>query len=242
MNDKHEHEEPTASASQDGDASEEEERSEQEQTESWNDEAHDAPAAEAPSHTAADQKTARGESQWKHALVNSFIALFLFLVLADGLPMRTTFTKRLKAGLDPFLDASGIWQDNWKLFAPNVDKINTYLDARVYYSDGSKWTWTSTDWQSIGRLRMFFYVRLVKLWDLMRRDDHRAAWPALVNWVLTEAPDRGDAKPVRVELYRHWWDAPHPKKAEEEWSKHSEIPPPRDEFPEEYRFYRKSVR
>jgi len=42
----------------------------------------------------------------------------------------------LQHELDPYLDVTGLWIGGWQLFAPEPDKVNSYLSAEVRFADG----------------------------------------------------------------------------------------------------------
>ncbi len=143
--------------------------------------------------------------------VNSFIAVWLCVTAIDALPSTCTGHRRLKDWLDPYLDATGLWQMTWQLFAPEPDSINVRLKARVFYDDGTDADWNSPDWQNSSTLTRFVRFRRMAYFERARRDENQAAWPHLADFVsknLVPPNQRtgasSTAKPVAVILTREW--------------------------------------
>jgi hypothetical protein len=49
---------------------------------------------------------------------NVFIVCFVTLGLIDATPVTSPPHARLKSAVDPLLDKTGLWQGDWRLFAP----------------------------------------------------------------------------------------------------------------------------
>lgn len=162
-------------------------------------------------------------------------------MLLDGLPCALASHRRVKDFFDPFLDKAGLWQGNWQLFAPDPDHMNTWLEVVVTFTDGSKWTLKSPEWQNRSEYEKFIQGRHPKFWDAFRLDRRKAIWPFVADYAVNIAPrPKSGAKAKSVELIRHWWEVPTPAKRAEELAKYGgTLPPPRDQFPSSHSYYTK---
>lgn len=176
-------------------------------------------------------------------LHNVAIAALVAVLILDALPADSAGHKKIKALVDPVLDVTGLWQGSWRLFAPNVDHINTYVTATVHYSDGTTWKWTSTAWSGRSLLQKAQQGRHPKFNDHFRLDKHKRVWPYLSRWVARQAPERGgDVRKLKVELHRHWWEVPPPSKLADERKQFSRIPPPREEFKKSFLYHTETLK
>ncbi len=176
------------------------------------------------------------------ALHNLFIAGLLFLLLQDGLPCTHTGHRRIKDFLDPVVDKLGLWQGNWRLFAPDPDHMNTWVEAKVTFSDGGVWAWKTPDWRRRGHLEKFIQGRHPKFWDAFRLDNRRSVWPYIADYAARIAPRPSPgARPRTVELIRHWWDVPPPDEIAAVVREYGQAPPPRDKFPKHHSFYTREL-
>ena len=108
---------------------------------------------------------------------NVFIVCFVTLGLIHATPVTSATHARLKSAVDPFLDKTGLWQGDWRLFAPEPRKINVTVSARII-GDGVSLEWTSPNWRELAALQKFFTVRHTKFYDAHRLDENQGAWAA----------------------------------------------------------------
>ena len=146
--------------------------------------------------------------------VNAFICVLLFLFVADTIPVFLPFQQRLKVWIDPLLDKTGLWQEEWALFAPNAAKRNGWLRAEIEFADGTVLTWHSPRWRELTPGRRMLRFREGRFTSIIRNDDNADGWPNLADYVVrTEAAElKPDDAPTGVRLYREWWDVPPPGK------------------------------
>jgi hypothetical protein len=165
-----------------------------------------------------------------------FQGLLLLILLIGGLPNFHPAQKALREMLDPLIDALGLWQGQWELFAPDPDSINVRVVAVVEFEDGETAQWRSPEWQEMSVAAKFRHFRMAEYVDGIRKDPNRGAWPALANWVARQVnhPQGRDSDRVRVELWRHWVVIPPPG---------SPLPPLSPPLPmrEEYKFYEQGL-
>ncbi len=191
----------------------------------------------------APLKREKSAGRTRRRLHNLFIALLLFLLLEDGLPTTHDGHQRVKDFLDPVVDTLGLWQGNWRLFAPDPDHMNTWVEAKVTYSDNTEWAWKTPNWRERSYYEKFIQGRHPKFWDAFRLDKRKGIWPFVADYAARIAPTPASgARPIKVELLRHWWDVPPPNKIAEVVKEFGESPPPRDKFPNTHSFYTKVIR
>jgi hypothetical protein len=140
------------------------------------------------------------------------IGTLLVAILIDGLPSACLLHERAKQRLDGPLDALGIQQGSWQLFAPSVDKVNTRVSARIRFADGAEALWQQPDWTAMSSWQRLRTFRQAEYYDNIRFDQNRAAWAALTRYLARTVPHPrgGGAPPVQVVLTRHWAEIPAP--------------------------------
>jgi hypothetical protein len=165
---------------------------------------------------------------------NIAIAAVLALLGFCGLPPACGAQNELRKPLVGALSALGMCQPEWRLFAPNVHKTNSYLRAEVTLVDGTQRVWESPDFTRRDLATKLAQGQLPKLYDNLRLDRHRAAWRPLTDWIVREVAPEGRARRVRLE--RRFWDIPPPETAG--WETR---PPPREAY-RAHVFYERKLR
>ena len=150
----------------------------------------------------------------RKAAANALIAAYLTFCLVDAPPLVSPTHARLKARLDPILDATGLWQESWQLFAPEPKKLNVSASAKFYLADGLTLQWNSPRWVELNVFEKFFSVRHMKFYYLLTRDVNRASWRSFALYRRSLLPSSVQDDVVRVELWRHWKMTPPP---DQEW-------------------------
>ena len=146
-------------------------------------------------------------------ICNAFLVVVLGLILVDALPRTSLAHARLKQFVDPVLDATGLWQESWQLFAPEPDRANVALSARIHFEGGVVRTWRSPDWRQMSLTERFLAFRDAEFIDRIHRPENRSAWPAFADYLAASVEDPGDpgARPIRIELVRHRVVVPDPE-------------------------------
>ena len=137
---------------------------------------------------------------------NVVIVTFVIVIAIDAEPSTCTAHQRLKNALDPALDASGLWQESWRLFAPETDSINTRVSARIQFVDGTEVQWESPDWPEMSSWQKFTHFRHMEYFDKLRNDESSAAWGPFAAYLARTVPaESGITTAVaKIELTRHW--------------------------------------
>ncbi len=141
--------------------------------------------------------------------IRFFIAGFLALSVIDALPVN----QYLKDAIDPLLDATGLWQGRWQLFAPDVDKVNIRISARLVLDDGSALVVRSPDWHLMSAWERFLKFRHMEYADSIRADANMGGWDGLASYLARTTPLPPGRHVREVTLTREWAEVPPPAAA-----------------------------
>lgn len=148
----------------------------------------------------------------KKIFINCFLVGWLLVLAIDSAPILGKWHQDLKDELDPYLDVTGLWIGGWQLFAPEPDKVNSYLSAEVRFADGKAAFIRSPQWRSLSASERFLNFRKAEYFDKIRLDNNAPAWPALCEYwgKTTDHPDGLDIKAKEIILKRNWVVIPKP--------------------------------
>ena len=117
---------------------------------------------------------------FRRCLIDLFVATLLILFALDTLPCTPAAVRTV---MEPLLDATGLWQGTWSLFAPIPDSTNHRLRADLFYADGTHCVWDSPDWRAQSAWQRFVSHResefIEKIWD----ESSSAAWPGFAEYI-----------------------------------------------------------
>ena len=169
----------------------------------------------------------RQNADMRRKTANLFIVIMLAIMLLDGMPSAGVMHDRAKQWIDPWLDASGLWQGHWALFAPDVLKRNARVSAELEDTNGISLHWQSPRFQELSIFERFRAFREGEFFDNIRNNDFTGARDSVASYLArTEFPaDVAGHKLMRVRLRRHWWDIPAPGQ---------QMPPPDEQW---HQFY-----
>lgn len=150
----------------------------------------------------------------KKIFINSFLIGWLLVLVIDSAPVTGQWHQKIKNELDPYLDVTGLWIGGWQLFAPEPDKVNSYISAEVRFADNRSAFIRSPQWRIMSASERFMNFREAEYFDQLRLDNNSAAWPALCDYWgnTTEHPDKLDIAAKEIILKRHWVVIPEPNK------------------------------
>jgi hypothetical protein len=145
--------------------------------------------------------------------VNVFLALFLPVLFIDGFRSCTGIHERFAAELHYPLTLTGLWQGPWRLFGPDVDKVNLRLTAVVQFADGATATWASPDWPKLSAWKKFVGARETNYFSNILKAGEEPAWEGLCAYLARTRPHpQGKAVPVaQVTLLLAGADIPPPE-------------------------------
>ena len=146
-------------------------------------------------------------------LVNAFLVVFLFATVVDSMPPISDTHQWLKETIDPVLDVTGLWQETWRLFAPEIDQTNVIVTARISYDDGSSRMWRCPDWIKMSIWERFVNFREMEFIDSVHLDENHTVWLSYADYLARTVahPENPDAEPTRVDLVRHLAHVPPPE-------------------------------
>ena len=142
--------------------------------------------------------------------MDGFIVIVLLLFALDTMPCTPEPVRRL---MRPLLNATGLWQGTWSLFAPIPDSTNHRLRADIEFADGTHHVWNSPDWRSQTAWQRFVGHResecLEKIWE----EDNTVAWPAFAQSLVHRETSlvKSDQSPRQVVLSVRWGDISPPE-------------------------------
>ncbi|MDC3256033.1 hypothetical protein OAU93_01390 [bacterium] len=148
----------------------------------------------------------------KKIFINFFLIGWLLVLAIDSAPITGQWHQQLKDQLDPYLDVTGLWIGGWQLFAPEPDKVNSYISAEVRFADKKSAFIRSPQWRLMSASERFMSFREAEYFDKIRLDNNAVAWPALCDfWGNTaEHPDGLDIPAKEIIVKRHWVVIPKP--------------------------------
>ncbi len=148
----------------------------------------------------------------KKIFVNCFLIVWLLVLTIDSAPITGQWHQYLNDKLDPYLDVTGLWIGGWKLFAPEPDKVNSYISAEVRFADKRSAFIRSPKWRELSALDRFLNFRKAEYFDHIRLDTNAAAWPDLCDYWgnTTDHPDGLDIPAKEIIVKRHWVVIPKP--------------------------------
>jgi hypothetical protein len=169
-------------------------------------------------------------STLKRIVTNLFLITLLSVLFLDSCPTvgPLEFLQDAQYKLDWFVDKTCLWQGQWELFAPTVDKLNVRLSADIIYNDGSFQTWHSPDWTKMSPLQKKRMFRQMEYYDDVRLDNNSPMWAPLATYLERKYRDHSPQarKIIKIQLTRHWQDVPSPPKSLKLWQR-IHIKPPR---------------
>jgi hypothetical protein len=156
----------------------------------------------------------------KRQATNLFILSILVLFTIDVAPFE--ILQDLQAGIDSFLDITGLWQGPYYLFCPDVDKENIRLSAWITYKNNKNVTatsknktrelliWQTPDWTTMSPFQKKRHFRQIEYYDNIRLDDNQALWKPLAQHLVQKfiyqqlQKERAVLPIAQIELVRHW--------------------------------------
>jgi len=163
------------------------------------------------------------------------VALILWLVTmaSTGLPQWVPGVKPAERFLWSKANWIGVAQCDWRLFAPNPDRTNTWVEVVLTASDGTEGRWTTPNWRELSHLQRVLHIRWYKYADKLRQDNGAALRGPVLRYVRRELQPPEGERWVHAKLIRHWWTVPNSTRMGKTkiplpW------PPPREQYPGSY--------
>ena len=151
----------------------------------------------------------------KKVLINCFLVAWLLIMIIDPTPQVGQLHGKLKEAIDPYLDATGLWQGNWRLFAPSPDKTNASVTAEVAFEDGKVVLLRTPKWREISAWERLVRFRQAEFIDSIRLDSNRFIWPNYAEYLrrTVKHPTDENLRVKEVLLSRRWVDFAPPTEA-----------------------------
>ncbi len=143
----------------------------------------------------------------KYFLICSFIAVNLIILGFDSVPNQNLFEEKALSLIAGYQKTLALYQ-GWSMFAPNPSRENLFVDADVYFANGSKekWAFPRANQENRGALMMRERLRKYTQ-DNLEMKDQEALWLDLSHFVARdvesfEAQHLG-RKITGIQFYRH---------------------------------------
>ena len=140
----------------------------------------------------------------KQRLTSVFIIVLICCTWIDGLPTLSRHHQSAKTSLDYYLDKTGLWQESWQLFAPNVDSINTRISATVILKNKRILVWRSPDWRQMSLSERFLRFREAEFYDSIRNQNNSAIWESFGLYLARIAKEQSKVDVDRIVLNEHF--------------------------------------
>jgi hypothetical protein len=137
---------------------------------------HPQHPVDAPTSATHEPLSTTTPGRWGRAIIRLFFLLFAAVLFIDTSPSTWSWLRPAKLFICPALNACGLWQGQWTLFAPAPIINNAWLSAEIYRPDGSRQeVWNSTYWAKSSGWERFVGFRQMNYRNRMAAIDPRAA-------------------------------------------------------------------
>ncbi len=146
---------------------------------------------------------------FKKILISLFIIFNFLTMIRVFTPLETPFFSRLYTPIDKYLSFFSIYQD-WMMFSPNPLKDDTYMIAKVYFSDGTTDVYDYELSQKSYINKYLYGEKFRKITsEFIRKNAFSFMWRDAAKFALRKVGERNFYKiPIKVELTRLWATTP----------------------------------
>jgi len=143
---------------------------------------------------------------------NIFIFLIIFILVIDAFPSFSKPHAFFKSRSKPIINALGLWQGPWRLFAPHVDKDNSRILADIHFADGEVVHWESPDWSSFSPLDKFIKFRHMEYYDNLAFSVKPQIWDDFGLYLSTQIkhPTNKDIQLEKIDIIATYATIPEP--------------------------------
>ena len=149
----------------------------------------------------------------RRRMIHVFVSVVLIILATSATPTLHPSQDVVREWLDPFVDGVGLWQGQWELFGPEVDRVNTAVVGVVEFADGERTEWRHPRWGQLSPLEKFRFFRFMEFTDGIWQNLNGGAWPAFAEYVVRTRPHPTDPSvpAVRVSLWYQFVLIPQPR-------------------------------
>ncbi len=97
----------------------------------------------------------------KRWCIRIFVVFAFAIIAIDTSPAIWPYATDTKLAVRRGLDATGLWQGEWPLFAPDPVINNAWITAEIYSADGDLQYWNSPYWADVAALHKFRQFRQI---------------------------------------------------------------------------------
>ncbi len=119
--------------------------------------------------------------------VRVFFLALVAVLFVDVFPWGKLSSRAPISWVFKFVNAAGIWQGQWQMFAPKPVVSNYWLTAQIVDSQGHSTDWTSPYWPTIGTSEKFYKFRYMNYYNRISTPVHRHCTPDFARFLAREA-------------------------------------------------------
>lgn len=119
--------------------------------------------------------------------VRVFFLALVSIMFVDVFPWGKLSSKAPIQWVHKFVNAAGIWQGQWQMFAPKPSVNNYWMSAQITDSAGQSTDWTSPYWPTIGAWEKFYRFRYMNYYNRISTPLHRHCTPDFARYLAREA-------------------------------------------------------
>jgi hypothetical protein len=112
----------------------------------------------------------------KRVLINLFLGFHIFAIVCWSVPLDFSLLASGKELVRPYFLWSGLFQ-SWNTFAPTPWGLNSYVEAKLIYKDGTEKIWSFPRMEQLGLAQRYREERYRKFVEVLQDDANDALWP-----------------------------------------------------------------
>lgn len=109
----------------------------------------------------------------------------------------------------PYIHVMGFGQV-WNMFSPDPGNLNIFIFARILQNDGTTWEYWLPQLSKMGWVDRYEKFRIIMYTATVHVDSSEYLWPDLAGWIAEQDRRQTGKRPLRIRLYRTWWNVPAP--------------------------------
>ena len=136
-------------------------------------------------------------NRWRRFLIRAFVLLFVIVIVHETVPFGNLDGIQRRP-LSPVLARLGLSQGVWRLFAPNPNRMTSWVSAEMQRSDGQLTTWQSPIWADVGAIEKFFRFRHLNYYNRFQKPLYPTVAQDLADQLRRSQLDAESIRQVRL--------------------------------------------
>jgi len=141
-------------------------------------------------------------------LLDLAIVVWLAFLFGTGLPQFVPGIPTVDAPMWRIANWVGLGQADWRLFAPDPDRMNVWVEIELTSDQKTVQSWSTPNWQELSELQRIQHIRWYKYADKLRRDDGIKLRKVVLDHALRQTPPPEGEHWVLAKMFRHFWVVP----------------------------------